>query len=346
MSEPATVSIIIPCRDEKQFIGACLDSIVANDYPKDRLEVLVVDGMSDDGTREIVQDYAKRQPFIRLLNNPKKVTPAALNIGLSNAKGQIIMRMDAHAVYPTNYISGLIYWLTKSHADNVGGVWITLPGNDSTMAKAIAIALSHPFGVGNAYYRIGTSAPRWVDTVPFGCYRREVFDRIGLFDEQLVRTEDDEFNLRLLERGGRILLVPDIVSYYYARESLRKLWRMLYQYGYFKPLVARKVGGVRTIRQVVPLVFVVSLLAAGAVAPWSIYARGLFGTIIIAYVLANLGCSTFIVFRRGWKCALSLAVVFPVLHISYGLGFLFGTLDHLIPGRSRRKNAAEIPITR
>lgn len=346
MSDLPKVSIVIPCRDEEKFIGVCLDSIIANDYPKDRLEVLVVDGMGEDGTREIVQDYVKRQPFIRLLNNPKKVTPAALNIGISSAKGQIIMRMDAHTLYPTNYISGLVDWLTKSNADNVGGVCLTLPNNDTLMANAIAIALSHPFGVGNAYFRIGASAPRWVDTVPFGCYRREVFDRIGMFDEALVRNQDDEFNLRLIKRGGRILLVPDIVSRYYARDSLRKLWRMYYQYGYFKPLAALKVGGVLTIRQVIPVTFVLSLLAVGVVAPWSIYARGLFGAIIVAYVLANLGSSIFISFRRGLKYALPLAVVFPVLHVSYGVGFMMGILDHLILGRRRRKNAAGIPITR
>lgn len=346
MSDLPKVSIVIPCRSEEKFIGKCLDSILANDYPKDRLEILVVDGMSEDGTRRTVESYGRNYAFIRLLNNPKKITPAALNIGIANAKGEIIMRMDAHNTYPPNYISGLVGWLEKTQADNVGGVWITLPATQTFMAEAIALALSHPFGVGNAYFRIGVKEPRWVDTVPFGCYRREVFDRIGMFDEELVRNQDDEFNLRLLKRGGRILLVPSIVSYYYARDSLWKLWRMYYQYGYFKPLVARKVGGVLTVRQVIPAVFVVGLLVSGALAPWTAYSGWALCALIFAYVVADLGSSICVGFQCGVRCALAIPVVFPVLHLSYGLGFLKGVLDFSILGNKRREDAARISITR
>ena len=225
------ISIIIPCRNEREFIGLCLDSIIGNDYPQELLEVLVVDGISEDGTTPILLDYSKRYPFVRVLKNYNKTTPSALNIGISVARGEIIMRMDAHNVYPLSYISDLVKWLEKSGADNVGGIWVTRPANGAPTAKAIAIGLSHPFGIGNAYFRIGTTEPRWVDTVPFGCYRREVFERIGMFDEELVRNQDDEFNHRLIKNGGRILLVPEIVSDYYARDSLSKLWRMYYQYG-------------------------------------------------------------------------------------------------------------------
>lgn len=172
-----------------------------------------------------------------------------------------------------------------------------------------------------------------------------MFDRVGLFDEELARNQDDEFNLRLLKKGGRILLIPDVVSYYHARDSLHKLWRMYYQYGYFKPLVVRKVGRL-TIRQVIPATLVFSLLATGAVAPWSVHARGLFVGIVLAYVIANLSTSFFISLRRSVKLALPLAVVFPVLHLSYGAGYLLGIVDHLILRRNRRKNAAEVPITR
>ncbi len=346
LSDLPKVSIVIPCRNEQKFIGECLDSIIANDYPKDWLEVLVVDGMSEDGTREILQDYANRHTFITLLDNPNKVTPAALNIGISNAKSQIIMRMDAHAVYPVNYISGLINWLTKGGADNVGGVCRTLPSDETPMANAIATALSHPFGVGNAYFRIGVKEPRWVDTVPFGCYRREVFDRIGLFDEELVRNQDDEFNLRLLKGGGRILLAPDIVSYYYARDSLRKLWQMYYQYGYFKPLVVRKVGGILTIRQVIPAMFVLGLLTSGSLAFWTAYGGWILYALISAYIVADLGASISVGFQRGIRCALIIPVVFPVLHLSHGLGFLKGVLDFFILGNKRRGDGAGISITR
>lgn len=346
MSDLPKVSIVIPCRNEEKFIGKCLDSIVASDYPKNQLEILVVDGMSEDGTRRTVESYGRNYAFIRLLDNSKKITPAAMNIGIANAKGKIIMRMDAHNMYPSNYISGLVGWLEKTQADNVGGVWITLPATQTFMAEAIALALSHPFGVGNVYFRIGVKEPRWVDTVPFGCYRREVFDRIGLFDEELVRNQDDEFNLRLLKGGGRILLAPDIVSYYYARDSLCKLWRMYYQYGYFKPLVVRKVGGIFTIRQVIPAVFVLGLLGSGTFAPWTVYGGWVLCALISTYVVADLGTSIYVGFQHGVRSTLVIPIVFPVLHLSYGLGFLKGILDFFILGNKRRGDAARISITR
>jgi glycosyltransferase involved in cell wall biosynthesis len=324
------VSVIIPCRDEEKFIAQCLESVMANDYPKDRLEVLVIDGISEDGTRAIVEGYVKCYSFVRLFENPKKIAPTALNIGIAHAKGEIIMRMDAHNIYPTNYISGLVAWLEKRGADNVGGIWKIRPANDSPIAKAIAIGLSHPFGVGNAYYRIGLPEPRWVDTVPFGCYWRKVFDRLGLFDEELVRNQDDEFNHRLIKSGGRILLVPEVFSYYYARDSLRKLWNMYYQYGYFKPLVALKVGKVMTVRQLIPALFVLGLLGSTALAVWSWSGGLILLALVIAYTAAALSCSAVVAFTRGVMCALGLSLVFPTLHLSYGLGFLKGILDFVI----------------
>ena len=250
------VSVIMPCREEEKYLARALTSILANDYPRDRMEVLVVDGMSTDGTREIIAAFARKNPCIRLLDNPKRIVPTAMNIGIAQARGEVIVRVDAHSTYPPDYISSLVAWQEKTGADNVGGSWRIRPGGDTSMARAIALGLAHPFGVGNAYYRIGVSAPRWVDTVPFGCYRREVFSRHGLFDEDQVRTEDDEFNLRLRKKGGRTLLVPEITIDYYARDRLPQVWRMYYQYGYFKPLVARKLGLVLGLRQFVPSLLV------------------------------------------------------------------------------------------
>lgn len=324
MSDLPKVSIVIPCRNEEKFIGKCLDCIVANDYPKDHLEVLVVDGMSEDGTREIVQDYAKRQPFVRLLNNPKKVTPAALNIGLSNAKGQVIMRMDAHTLYPTNYISGLIYWLTKSNADNVGGVCVTLPSNDTPMANAIAIALSHPFGVGNAYFRVGMLEPRWVDTVPFGCYRREVFDRIGLFDERLIRNQDIEFNARLQKAGGKIFMTPEIQSYYYCRAGLGGLWQQNFQNGQWNIYTVALAGWSLSWRHFVPLGFVTGLVGSGLLTLEFPTFGWLFGAIIVVYLVSAVAASLGSSKGRHANARALLPLVFLVLHLSYGLGSLWG----------------------
>lgn len=340
------VSAVIPCLNEERHIAACLDSIIAGDYPKDSLEVLVVDGMSADQTRRVVQSYVDRHVFVRLLENPRRITPVAMNIGIREAKGDAVIVMGAHTVYPTNYISGLMAWLQKTNADAVGGVCVTQPANETPTARAIAIGLSHRFGVGNSHFRVGVSQPRWVDTVAFGCYRRDVFDRVGLFDEDLARNQDDEFNLRLLRRGGRILLVPDVVSRYYARDSLSKLWRMFYQYGVLKPLVALKVGGILTVRQAVPPAFVASLLTSGGLALWWSPMRLLLGLILLTYAAGAIAAARSTARRHGVRCALLLCIVFVVLHVSYGLGFLYGGLRCVIRGPNKQRSLRPLRISR
>ncbi|HVH69056.1 MAG TPA: glycosyltransferase family 2 protein [Gemmatimonadales bacterium] len=338
------VSIIVPCRNEAQHIGRCLQSIMEGDYPAEQLEVLVVDGRSDDGTREIVEEYTARYPMLRLLDNPKRITPVALNIGVHAARGDVVMRMDAHVVYPRDYVASLVAALEESGADCVGGVIETLPLDQTPIARAIALGLSHPFGVGNAYFRIGSRQRRWADAVSFGCYRREVFDRIGLFDEDLVRNQDDEFDLRLFKHGGRILLVPEVVCSYYARRSLRQLGRMFYQYGYFKPLVAKKLGKVMTLRQLVPALFLLTAAVTGLAGLAWPPARLAFAGVVAAYATAVLACAGLAVPRQGWRCGAALAVVFAVLHGSYGAGFLRGVGDHLLGWR--RQPAAGFSLTR
>jgi glycosyltransferase involved in cell wall biosynthesis len=340
------VSIVLPCRNEERYIAPCLDSILATSYPLDRLEILVVDGMSEDRTRAILDEYARRHGAIRVLDNRGRITPAALNSGVRVATGEVIVRMDAHVIYPPEYLPRLVAALGSSEADNVGGVIATLPADDSAMARAIAVGLSHPFGVGNAYFRIGVGAPRWVDSVPFGCFRREVFDRVGLFDEDLVRNQDDEFNLRLIKHGGRILLLPDVVSYYFARRSLSAVARMFYQYGYFKPLVAKKLDRVMTVRQLVPGLFLLSLVVTGLLAPWFAAARVAGAAIVASYVAAILGSAALAVRREGWRCALALIAVFPTVHGSYGFGSLRGVLHHVLQSRPNRYDPAMIPLSR
>jgi hypothetical protein len=214
------------------------------------------------------------------------------------------------------------------------------------VARAIAVGLSHPFGVGNSHFRIGSSAPRWVDNVPFGCYRREVFDRIGLFDEDLVRNQDDELNLRLIRNGGRILLVPTIESTYHARDSLRKLWRMNYQYGYFKPLVIRKIGAVMTVRQIIPGTFVLSLITAALLAPFSWPFELLFVAIAAAYLGGCIVAALTSIRRCGARAALALLAVFPVIHFAYGTGFLRGIADFFLRARVTGANPSVTAITR
>ena len=322
------VSVVIPCRNEEAYIAACLDTILAADYPHDRFEILVVDGQSDDGTREVLSRYVTDHPRVHLLENPKRTTPAALNVAIRAAAGSVVIRMDAHVLYPPDYIRRLVDALEETGADNVGGVLETVPVDDTATARAIALGLSHPFGVGNSHFRTGSRVRREVDTVPFGCYRRETFDRIGLFDEDLIRNQDDEFNFRLIGHGGRVLLVPEVSCRYFPRRSLRQVWRMYYQYGYFKPLVARKVGRVMTVRQLVPSILVATLIASACLTPVVPVAGVLFASITGAYALLVLACSS--AATTDVRCGMALAAVFPTLHFSYGLGFLRGIYDHLL----------------
>jgi hypothetical protein len=196
--------------------------------------------------------------------------------------------------------------------------------------------------VGNSYFRTGTDEPRDVDTVPFGCYRREVFDRIGMFDEELIRNQDDEFNFRLITRGGRVLLLPNVLCRYYARGSFRQLARMYYQYGYFKPLVARKVGRVMTIRQLIPAILVACLSTSAALALWVPAARMLLAAVAGSYALLVLLCAVAAIPAHGVRCAAALTAVFPVLHFSYGSGFLRGIRDHLVARNAPRPGTLQL----
>ena len=227
------VSIIIPCRNEEKFIGKCLDSVLMQDYPKDKIVVLFVDGQSIDRTRMIIEEYVKSYPFIRLLNNPRKTVPFALNKGITEAEGKIIIILSAHAYYPPDYVSKCVKHLNKYKVYNVGGIFETLPGAKTLKAMAIALTLSSPFGVGNSYFRTGIKEPRLVDTVPFGCYHKEIFEKNGNFNENLTRNQDIEFNLRLKKAGCKILLVPDIKSYYYARSTFKELFMNNFQNGFW-----------------------------------------------------------------------------------------------------------------
>jgi len=336
---PPRISIVIPCRNEQGYIERCLDSIRASDYSAERMEILVADGRSTDDTRAILERSCARHPSVVLLDNPQGTTPAGLNAAIRAATGQIVIRMDAHVLYPPDYITRLVAGLLESEADNVGGVLETVPGEDTAVARAIALAMSHRFGVGNSHHRVGTSKQMEVDTVPFGCFRREVFERVGLFDEELIRNQDDEFNFRIITRGGRVVLLPGVSCRYFSRRSLRQMSRMYYQYGYFKPLVALKVGRVMTVRQLVPAMFVATLAATAFLSLWLPGARLGLAAVLGTYGPVVLLCAAAAIPRQGWRCALALLAVFPLLHLSYGIGFLLGVKDHVLVPTAPRSSA-------
>ena len=247
------ITVVCPIYNEEKYIARCIESIMEQDYPKSDMEVLFVDGMSTDHTRAIIEEYLPRCPYLRVIDNPQRIVPYAMNAGIKAAKGDVIIRLDAHALYPSNYFSELVRKLYELNADNVGAVCRTLPANDTPKCKAIAAALSSAFGMGNSYFRIGAKEIKQVDTVPFGCYRKDVFDRIGPYDNDLVRNQDDELNARLIKHGGKIYLIPYIVVDYFARDTIKKTGKMFYQYGLYKPLVNKKLGSPATVRQFFPV---------------------------------------------------------------------------------------------
>ena len=326
------VSIIIPSRNEEKFICKCLDSIIAQHYPKDKLEVLVIDGSSEDGTKDIIQGYAECYPLIRLLDNPEKITPVAFNMGIKNAKGKVIMIMSAHATYEKEYILKCVEYLQKYKADNVGGIMITRFRNNTFMGKAIVLALSHRFGVGNSVFRTGTKEPMWVDTVFGGCYKKEVFEKIGLFNEDLVSTSDMEFNLRLKKEGGRILLVPEIISYYYTRSDFRSFCKNNFRNGLWAilPFKYSKIMPVSW-RHLVPLAFISSLIGTRALSAFSSIFFWLFWLILGSYILSNAYFSIKISKKqKDLKYIFIMPLIFGSLHLLYGLGSLWGTLRAVV----------------
>ncbi len=317
-----TLSVVCPIYNEEKYIGQCIHSILEQDFPHNDMEILFVDGMSTDKTRDIVREYSGKYPFIKLLDNPLRIVPTAMNIGIQASAAKIIIRLDAHAIYPDNYFSRLIYELDRLNASNVGGVCRTLPANGSPKCRAIAAALGSSFGMGNSHFRIGADKIMRVDTVPFGCFRRELFHKVGLYDQELVRNQDDELNGRIIKSGGTIYLIPDLVIEYFARDSIGKTARMFYQYGLFKPLVNRKLGSPATIRQFFPLAFVIGLVLGLFLSLFSRILAMAYISVLVLYLVLALVSSmrNFHSFRQ----VVNQILVYFVIHTSYGAGYLVG----------------------
>jgi len=253
------VSIIIPCRNEEKFIGKCLDSLVTQDYPKEKLEILVIDGGSKDKTKEVVNTYSKKYDFIKLFDNPKNITPTAMNIGIKNAKGEIVSKTDAHTTYQKDYVSKSIRYLFEYNADCVGGIALAKAKSNSLIAKAITLVLSDKFGGGGAF-RTRVEKSTFTDTA-FGCfYKKEVFEKIGLFNEKLKRSQDIEFNLRLNKAGGKVLLAPDIISYYYPKSNLKEFFGHNLIDGFWTVYPLKFKVKFFSIRHLVPLGFFAAIL--------------------------------------------------------------------------------------
>jgi succinoglycan biosynthesis protein ExoA len=325
---PPTVSIIIPCYNEQRTIQSLLEAIHAQTFARASLEVIIADGMSTDQTRQEISSFVNSHPdlHISVVDNPRRSIPGALNLALGVASGEIIVRLDAHSRPYPDYVERCVTDLENGLGENVGGIWEIRPGVENWVARAIAAAASHPLGVGDALYRF-TDKAGYVDTVPFGAFKRELLALVGFFDETMLSNEDYEFNARIRARGGKVWLDPAIRSIYYSRTGYGDLAKQYWRYGYWKYRMLRRYPRTLRLRQGLPPLFVSSLVVLAALGiPWSAF-HALLGFEILLYVplLAVTGAWMALKNREG-TLALGMPLAIATMHLSWGSGFLWSMI--------------------
>jgi len=330
------VSVIMPVRNEGDFIERAITSVLDNDYPARKIEVFVIDGMSDDGTRETVERLSLADDRVKMLDNPKRIVPAAMNVGLKAARGDVFIRVDGHAEVPRDFVTMSVKCLHEHPEAWVVGGYMETVADDYT-GCAIASAMRSPVGVGNARFRLG-DYEGWVDTLAFGAHHKWVPERIGYFDEELVRNQDDEFNLRIILAGGKIWMSKSIRSKYSSRASLGQLWRQYFQYGFWRIRTLQKHRRPAMFRQLVPLLLVSSLLLLGLAGLFWRPAWILLAAEAGLYLLGLAAGALDVGRRSGWKYVPMAPLIFGILHFAYGLGSLWGGIRFcLLRGRGMKR---------
>ena len=329
MTEP-NISIIIPCLNEAEHIEDCIKSVLCQQEPAGGFEVIVADGMSSDGTRELLATLARQDSRLLVVDNPGRIASTGLNAAIQKARGSIIVRMDAHTEYSRDYVRNCVSALEATGADNVGGAARTKTTH--YLQSAVSAAYHCPLVVGGARFH-NVDYEGYVDTVVYGCWRRSAFERFGYFDEELIRNQDDELNLRIVREGGRIWQSAMIKSWYSPRTSLRSLFKQYAQYGYWKVRVIQKHHLPASWRHLVPGAFVLALGTLGMLALFSLFAFWIWLAVLAAYALLSLAASFSSASRSGWKLLPVLPAVVGCYHFGYGYGFLRGLLDFVIRGR-------------
>jgi glycosyltransferase involved in cell wall biosynthesis len=332
------VSIVIPMRNEEKYIGACLESILRQDYPRECLEVIVADGQSRDRSRAIVADYARRFPFIRLIDNPRQTPAPGLNAAIRCSTGRLILRMDAHAEYGADYVRQCVRYLALTGAENVGGPLVTLAGADTRMARCIRAITSNRWIVGGSAFRTCMRA-RYSDGCFFGAWPREVFDQIGFFNEALTRNQDNEFNSRIMRYGGKIFQTPAIRVRYYNQPTLRGLLRQACRNGFWSVLALVANPASFRFRYFAPFGFDLWLVVLALLAPWHSIFLALLLVGLGLYALFLLAVTARIAWSEGWTLLPYVLVAVPAYHVCYGLGSFAGIGRFLIGGRADRECA-------
>jgi len=322
------VSVLMPVRNEADFIRRSLGAVLEQDYPQELMEVIVIDGMSTDATREIVGEIAETDSRVRLLDNPKQIAPTALNIGTRESKGEIVIRVDGHCEIAKDYVSRCVEHLENGEADGVGGPIETI--GEGFVAKAIAIAMSSKFGVGGSAFRTIDDQNILVDTIAFPAYKKSVIETAGGYDEEMVRNQDDEYNFRLRKMGFKLLLASDVRSRYHSRATMGKVISQFAQYGFWKVRVLQKHPRQMSLRHFIPSIFVISLLVSLVSTFFSPFGMILFGVVFGSHLLLNLSFSLSAASREGVSFLLLLPFTFLAIHLSYGIGMLTGFLRFMM----------------
>lgn len=335
LSRPTLATLVVPIYNESKFVDRFLDSLEKQDYPQDQVEVLLVDGGSTDGTRERLREWIVGRSNYRLLDNPQRIQAAAFNIGVRESRGDVIVRMDAPAEYRPTYVRRCVETLQRTGAANVGGMWETRPGSDSWMAKAIAVISTQRFGIGGARFRVGGQAGP-VDTVPFGAFRRDLFDKVGLLDERLVRGEDNEFNARIRRHGLTVYFDPAIGAAYYGRRTFGGFMKQLAGNGFYHMLTLKVNPRGCSLRHFVPLAFVLLLIACGGTGLFWTPAWWIGAGVLGLYLASDLAASFFASRNNGWWLLAVLPWLFFCAHVGYGVSTLAGIFRFsLVSSRNR-----------
>jgi succinoglycan biosynthesis protein ExoA len=319
------VSIIVPCYNEEATIRHLLDSILAQTYPREQMEVVIADGLSTDATRMLVATFQREHPDlpVKIVENSVRAIPSALNLAINNASGEIIVRLDAHSAPIPEYVARCVEVLGSGKGANVGGVWEIKPGAQTWVAESIAAAAAHPLGVGDAMYRLNAKASA-VDTVPFGSFRRSLIEKIGAFDETLLANEDYEFNARVRQSGGVVWLEPSIRSIYFARSTFGALARQYWRYGFWKWRMLARYPSTLRWRQALPPLFVAALLGLGVLSAWFVLARIVIALQIIFYLTVLIFAGLILAIKKQkFTLVFGLPLAIATMHMSWGSGFLW-----------------------
>ena len=333
-----TVSIIVPCYNEQATIPLLLEAICQQTFPLEEMEVVIADGLSNDDTRGAIAEFQRQHPrlAVRVVDNARRIIPAALNRALEAAQGEFIVRLDGHSMPAQDYVERCVSALQAGCGDNVGGVWLIRPGSSGWIAQAIAVAASHPLGVGDARYRVGGQAQA-VDTVPFGSFRRALTAKIGMFDETLLTNEDYEFNVRVRQSGGRVWMDPEIQIVYFARPTLAALASQYLRYGYWKAQMLRRYPETLRWRQFIPPAFVASLAILALLAPWLAPAAWLLAAELGVYAAALLAAGLHAAIKNRQPLLIfGLPLAIATMHFTWGAALLWGLLRPAQPAPERK----------